>query len=137
MGVAMTTPPQSWRPLEIEAYRAWQSGDSNRLLKACDRMIRSHARGFARRSRRGSDELHPKKEAGLYEAKVVADFDELYQVGCEAVGLNVQRDDGHRLCEKGFASACNSKNTKLHGLIFHAVPGDGPLALRIEWMLTR
>jgi hypothetical protein len=48
------------------------------------------ARGFARQSRIGSDELHPRKETssreeGLHEVKEVADLDELYQVGCEAV----------------------------------------------------
>jgi Sigma-70 region 2 len=50
----------------------------------------SLARAFARRSRRGSDELHPVAEAefaeaGLYEDRGVADFDELCQVGREAV----------------------------------------------------
>jgi RNA polymerase sigma factor (sigma-70 family) len=53
-------------------------------------MIASLAHGFARRSRHSLDELHPRKEAelkeaGLHEAKQVADFDDLYQVGCEAV----------------------------------------------------
>jgi len=47
----MTTLPGNWKAHEIEAYRAWQCGDPNRLLKACDRMIRSLARGFAQRYR--------------------------------------------------------------------------------------
>jgi DNA-directed RNA polymerase specialized sigma subunit len=86
----MTNLPEHWKLHEIEAYWAWQSNDPNRLVKACHRMIDSIARGFTRKSKRGSDELHPSKEAefreaGLHEAKQVADFDELYQVGCEAI----------------------------------------------------
>ena len=89
MGAVMTTPPQSWRPHEIEAYWAWQSDDANRLVKACDPMIVSLARNFARSSKRGSDELHPVVEAEFVEARLhedkgVADFDELCQVGREA-----------------------------------------------------
>jgi hypothetical protein len=73
----MITPPEHWKPHEIAAYRAWQSGDLTGLVKACDRVITSFARGFARSSRLGSDELHPRqeaesKDAGLHEARQVA-----------------------------------------------------------------
>jgi hypothetical protein len=85
----MTTLPEHWKPHEIEAYWACESDDPNRLVRACDRMITSLARRLAWSSRLGSDELHPSneaepKQAGLYKATAVANFDELYQVGCEA-----------------------------------------------------
>jgi hypothetical protein len=90
----MSSAPRNWKPHEVAAYQAWQRGDQNRLVKACERVIARHARRFARASRKGSDELNPVvdaefQQAGLYEARVVVDFDDLCQVGRQAV-LEVQ-----------------------------------------------
>ena len=89
----------------------WQCDDTSHLIKACHRLVSSHASGFVRRSRRGSDELHPRKEAehreaGLHEAKVVADFDELYQVGCEVVLEVRDRYDPTKGSFQSFAYLC-------------------------------
>jgi sigma-70-like protein len=94
--------PEGWEPRHVEAYTAWKQGDQNRLIEACVPEIRKLAYKLASTSRRrGSDELRQpsrfdrfeegrKREAalgqaGLREAKEVADFEELYSAGCQAV----------------------------------------------------
>ncbi len=94
--------PEGWEPRHVEAYTAWKQGDQNRLIEACVPEITKLAYKLASTSRRrGSDELRQpsrfdrfeegrKREAalgqaGLHEAKEVADFDELYSAGCQAV----------------------------------------------------
>jgi Sigma-70 region 2 len=94
--------PEEWEPRHVEAYTAWKQGDQNRLIKASVPEITKLAYKLASTSRRrGSDELrHPSRfdrfeegrkreaalgQAGLREEKEVADFDELYSAGCQAV----------------------------------------------------
>jgi RNA polymerase sigma factor (sigma-70 family) len=94
--------PEGWEPRHVEAYTAWKQGDQNRLIEACVPEIRKLAYKLASTSRRrGSDELRQPsrfdrfeegrkreaalRQAGLREAKEVADFEELYSAGCQAV----------------------------------------------------
>jgi hypothetical protein len=115
---AIVSIPEWWNPQHVEAYRAWKHSDWNRLIKVCAPEIRKLARGLAVASRRGrSDELRQlsqhdrfnedrKKEAaltqdGLREAREVAEFDDLYQAGCEAVLDTKQRYDPERKAVSG------------------------------------
>jgi DNA-directed RNA polymerase specialized sigma subunit len=104
---------QRWSQRDQEALRAWERGDQNGLIKAYEPDVRKLAERFGQDSRRNkSDELRlhsqdaryeegrlreaASAEDGLRKIIEVADPDELYQVGCEALLDAADRCDPKR-----------------------------------------
>jgi hypothetical protein len=87
------------------------------------------------------DTLAPVERRQVYgmlrlEVEVAADGSMVAR-GVLSETLRVLYENGQVLCENRVASACNSKNTKLAELTFHAVVGNGVQDLRFERLLTR
>ena len=51
--------------------------------------------------------------------------------------LQVLYDNGQVRCLNGFTSLCNSRNTKLSELAFHAVLSEGAQGMRFEHLAVR
>ena len=92
----MSSTPEGWEPRHVEALDAWRRGDVERLIKLCEREITIEASNHVRAFRATSDELYQAdlNEASLRnEGGVKADFDDLCQVGREAVWQCYERYD--------------------------------------------
>jgi hypothetical protein len=87
------------------------------------------------------DSLAPVERRQIYgmlrlKVEVAADGS-MEACGILSETLRVLYENGQVLCENGVASACNSQNTKLLELGFHAVLGDDTRVLHFERLIAR